>query len=330
MDINSLKIKNMLYQMFILGLDSTTLDENVNLQNALKKGLGGVIFFTKNIQSFEQIKKLTDDIKNCAKYPTFLAIDQEGGRVERSENIFGGKKYLSAKFAAQKGESFLKEQTKQISLDLKMMGMNLNFAPCIDVNTNPNNPIIGERAFSNNAEDVAKFGNIVVKTYLEEGIIPCTKHFPGHGDASVDSHLCLPVIEMSKEELEVNHISPFKKVLSPMVMVAHLHVKAFDEIKIPSSLSKNVVGYLKENLDYNPILITDDMVMGGVLGHNPVDACILAIKAGINILLYRDSDDSTIEIIEKIAELALEDEELAFNIRLSAEKIINFKSNFFV
>lgn len=321
-------ISEKVYQMFILGLDEDYLPQGSNLEKALNKGLGGVILFTKNIESIEQTKKLNDDIRAKATIPPFLSIDQEGGRVERTENIFGGKKFLSAKFAAEKGEDFLIEQTEQISRLLKSMGFNLNFAPCLDVNSNPNNPIIGERAFSDSADNVIKFGKIVAKTYEKEGIIPCTKHFPGHGDASVDSHIALPKIDLGFEEMEKVHIRPFKEVICPMIMVAHLHCTMFDKQEIPSSLSKNVIDYLNNKLEYKGLIITDDMVMGGVSGRNATEAAIKAINAGINILLYRDSKTQTINIIDKIIEKAQNDTELRKKIENSYKKIIFFKKAF--
>lgn len=321
-------IKQKLYQMFILGLEGTELKTNPNIFAALKEGLGGVIFFTQNIQTTKQFKKLINDIKSESLIAPFLSIDQEGGRVERTENIFGGKKYLSAKFAAEKGTDFVKNQTEEISLLLKDFGINLNFAPCLDVNTNSNNPIIGERAFSNDTDEVVKFGNIVVQTYLKNGIMPCTKHFPGHGDASVDSHIALPKIDLSIEEMEKYHIRPFKEVDSPMIMVAHMHCSAFDKEEIPSSLSKNVIGYLREKLNYQGLIITDDMVMGGVLGLDATQACLKAIKAGVNILLYRNSYDETVQIIGNLAKLAETDEELVKNIDASFEKIMEIKNNY--
>lgn len=334
-------LKTKIYQMFILGLEGAELAGNPNLINALQNGLGGVIFFTQNIQTTNQFKKLICDIKEQAAIascdyktdnyfvsPPFLSIDQEGGRVERTENIHGGKKYLSAKYAAQKGEDFLKEQTKQIAKELKDFGINLNFAPVLDVNTNPNNPIIGERAFSSDSDEVIKFGKIVVGTYLENGITPCAKHFPGHGDASVDSHIELPEINLSLEEMEDKHIKPFEKVDVPMIMVAHLHCLAFDKEKIPSSMSKNVLDYLKNELDYKGLIITDDMIMGGSKHHDDTLAAINAIKAGVDILLYRDSHDTTIQIIENIAKHAQNDSLLFENINASYQKIIEFKARF--
>ena len=329
--------------MFILGLEGEDLKDNPNLIKALQNGLGGVIFFTQNIKTPEQFKKLIEDIKKEAKIFPFLSIDQEGGRVERTENIFGSKSHLSAKFAAEKGEDFLKIQTEQISHLLKDFGINLNFAPVLDVNTNPNNPIIGERAFSNDMEEVIKCGKIVVQTYLENGIIPCTKHFPGHGDASVDSHIALPEIDLSLDEMEKTHIKPFKEVPSPMIMVAHLHCKAFDKEVIPSSLSKNVIGYLRNNLNYDGLIITDDMAMEGAkskkqkaksneknsfhISHFTFHA-LQAIKAGVNLLLYRNSYDETIQIIQDLVQIAQKDEELYNNINLSFDKISALKNHF--
>lgn len=318
-------LRQKLYQMFILGLDGDNLGENPNLALALESGLGGVIFFTKNIKTKSQIKELICDIKSKSFIKPFLSIDQEGGRVERTENIHSGKKYLSPMLIVQKGEEFLKKQTEQIATELKTYGFNLNFAPSVDVNTNPSNPIIGERAFSSNTDEVIKYGNLVVDTYVKNGIIPCIKHFPGHGDASVDSHLVLPVFNLSLAEMEDVHIRPFKEIFAPMIMVAHLHCPCFEKEQIPTSLSKNTITYLREKIGFEGLIITDDMVMGGVLGFDASVACAMAIKAGVNILLYRGSDDETIKIIEDLLEVAESDLELRNCIDFSFERIIQFK-----
>ncbi len=312
-----MNLKQKLYQMFILGCDGNGYEQ------ALKEGLGGIIFFTKDIQSVEQFCALTEKIKSEALLPPFLSIDQEGGRVERTENIHHGKKYLSAKYAHSKG--ILKEQTKEIAQELKSYGINLNFAPCIDVNTNPNNPIIGERAFSDNADEVIKCEKIVSQTYRENGIIPCVKHFPGHGDANADSHLTLPRIDLTLDEMQ-EHIEPFRACAKTieMVMVAHLHCTCFEKDVIPTSLSKNAISYLR-NLGFHGIAISDDMIMSGADIEN---ACERGIRAGLNMFIYRNSTPETIEIIEKIAEKAKTDKELQENIEKSYEKIIKLKKLF--
>ena len=315
-------LKEKLYQMFILGTEGGNLDE------ALKNGIGGVIFFTKDIQSDEQFKNLITDIKQKCKIKPFLSIDQEGGRVERTENIHGGKKYLSAKFAYEKGVKFLEKQTQEIAQELKNYGINLNFAPCIDTNTNPNNPIIGERAFSSNPDEVIEAEKIVSSTYRKNGIIPCVKHFPGHGDADTDSHLALPKIDLPLDEMEQTHIKPFKSAIKneiEMVMVAHLHCTCFEKEEIPTSLSKNAIDYLRNNLNFEGVAISDDMIMKGVANFGEVEACEMGIRAGLNMFIYRNCDDKTINIIEKIYQKAIIDDELKKNIEESYLKIQNLK-----
>ena len=320
-------LKEKLYQMFILGTEG---DE---YKKALKQGLGGIIFFTKDIQTKDQFKSLINEIKSESLIPPFLSIDQEGGRVERTENIHNGKKYLSAKFAYQKGLPFLEEQTKEIAQELKDYGVNLNFAPCIDTNTNPNNPIIGERAFSSNPNEVIEGEKIVSDIYSKYGIIPCVKHFPGHGDASTDSHLTLPEINLSMQEMEQSHIKPFKYAVEngiDMIMVAHLHCTCFEKETIPTSLSKNAINYLRKTLNFNGVIISDDMIMKGVAKFGETESALMAIKAGINLLIYRNSKQNTIQIINNIYNIAKKDEELTQKINLSYNKIIELKNKYYI
>ncbi len=319
--IYSMKIIQKLYQMFILGCQGN------NLESALNKGLGGVIFFKDDIISSDDFQKLTAKLACQSEVVPFLSIDQEGGRVERTENIWGRKRYLSQKFAYEKGEAFLKVQTQMIADELKSYGINLNFSPCCDTNTNPKNPIIGERAFSDNPDEVIKGAEIVLGIYEQNGIIPCIKHYPGHGDADCDSHLTLPTINLSLEEMEKTHIKPFKHLVKrgvDMVMVAHLHCTCFNEDVLPTSLSKNAIDYLRQ--DYDGVICSDDMVMRALEDFN--NPCERAIRAGVNLFLYRYSDDKTIQIIEDIAQKAENDKTLQKCIEESYDKIIKLKQKY--
>lgn len=317
-------LRTKIYQMFILGTDGD------GWKNALKSGLGGMIFFTHDITSVEQFRALTSECKKLALIPPFLSIDQEGGRVERTENLHGGKKYWSAMFAYQ--QKILRQQTAEIAEELKSYGINLNFAPCIDVNTNPKNPIIGERAFSTNVKEVINAEKIVSRIYEAHGIIPCVKHFPGHGDASTDSHLSLPQIDLPMSEMEKLHIAPFKSAINggiDLVMVAHLHCTCFDKEVLPTSLSENALKYLRETLNFKGIAISDDMIMKGVSEKfTPLEACVKGIKAGLNMFIYRNSNEEILDTIEKIAELAQSDVLLQEKINDSFEKIIALKKKF--
>lgn len=314
-------MKKMIYQMFILGTD--------NLEQSLKSGLGGVIFFTKDIQSEEQVKNLINDIKLKSIIYPFLSIDQEGGRVERTEKLFP--KRLSAKYAYEKGDIFLTKQSGEISKQLKELGFNLNFAPCVDVNTNILNPIIGERAFSNNPDDVIKGAEIFIKQSVKNGIIPCIKHFPGHGDSDKDSHLTLPQINLSREEVENVHIKPFKYFINAgveMIMIAHLHCTCFDSKTIPASLSKNVIKYLRQNLGYDGVLISDDMIMKGLEQYGNLEAVLKGIAAGLNMFIFRDSKDETLDMIEKLVKIVEKDFSLQNKVFESYKKIISLKQKY--
>lgn len=330
-NIEQLTLKQKINQLFIAGFEGENPDKCKEFQELLKNGLGGVIFFTQNIKSKEQFKNIIKSINQKALMPLFLTIDQEGGRVERTENIHKGKKYLSAKYAAEKGEEFLKKQTEEISKELNDYGINMNFSPVLDVNTNENNPVIGKRAYSNKTDEVIKFASIATETYLNNGIIPVGKHFPGHGDASVDSHKNLPTIDLSFEELENLHIKPFKKAIEqniPAIMVAHVHYPCFDKEEIPSTLSKNIINdYLIEKLGFKGLIISDDMFMGAVQGYSPIEVCIKAINAGINMFIFRSTNKNTLKLVAELEKAILDkriDEKL---INISIEKIFRLKNS---
>ena len=314
-------MKELIYQKFILGCQ--------NLDDALKKGLGGVIFFTKDIKTTEQFKDLIKSIKSKSKIPPFLSIDQEGGRVERTENL--RPKRESARFAFLKGEDFLKNQAEEISKELVEYGVNLNFAPCIDVNTNPKNPIIGERSFGENPNDVIKGMKIFVKASREFGVIPCVKHFPGHGDADKDSHLTLPEMNLSLDEMQKIHLKPFVEAINDnieMIMVAHLYCRCFDNKHIPASLSQNVIGYLRNVMNYKGVIISDDMVMKGVQAFGSLEACLMAINAGVDMFIFRDSDFETLDMIEKLVKIVENDKILQDKVLKSNKRIMDLKKRY--
>lgn len=311
-------MEKLIWQMFILGTG--------NLDTPLKKGLGGVIFFSKDIQTEAQFKNLITSIKNKALIPPLLSIDQEGGRVERTENYRS--KRLSARYAFEKGADFLKAQSEEISSELFELGINLNFAPCIDVNTNPLNPIIGERSFADNPKDVINGMNIFIDASRKFGVIPCVKHYPGHGDADKDSHLTLPRINLSLDEMEKVHILPFKNAIEnniEMIMAAHLHCTCFDKDVIPASLSKNAIGYLRKELKYDGVVISDDMFMKGVQDYGSLEAAVLGIKAGLDMFIFRESDKNTLEMIDELVKIVEKDEFLQKRVFESNKRIERLK-----
>lgn len=324
-------LRNKINQLFISGYSGSDILKCKICSELLKQGLGGVIFFTQNIITKEQIKNNIQKIKQLSLIPPFLSIDQEGGRVERTENIHKGKKYLSAKEAAQKGLEFVQAQTEEICAELKEYGINMNFAPVLDTDTNPNNPIIGIRAYGNNPYDVFKFGQEVFKIHQKEGILPVGKHFPGHGDTSKDSHIEMPIVNIERKDFEKNHLLPFKLAIDvglDVIMVSHVYYTCYDTTPVPASLSKNILtNLLKNELKFDGLVISDDMVMGAV-GNKSKNIFIQGLLSGINMFIYRNSDEKLIQIIDYIEEQAEKNEELNIAISQSFEKVIELKSKY--
>ena len=328
MEIKDLTLKQKINQMFICGYEGLNYTANKYFISMLSNGLGGVIFFSHNIDSENQFKETINNLKNSSSLPLFLSIDQEGGRVERTEKIHKGKKYLSAKFAYDMGLSYLQDQTKQIALELKNYGINMNFAPVLDVNTNINNPIIGERAFSSNPDEVINASKVVLKEYEKYSIITVGKHFPGHGASDKDSHKTLPVIDIPLNDLEQIHIKPFKEAISskiPAIMAAHVIYPALDKDN-PASVSEKIIKELLiKTLNFKGIIITDDMEMNGIKGFTPFEACTKAINAGVNMFIFRNADKPVFDLvnsIEKAVNDKIIDEEL---INISVDKILKIK-----
>ncbi len=332
MDLNNLTLKQKVLQMFISGFNGKNFAVNGYFSEMLQSGLGGVIFFTHNIDSEKQFRTLISDISYNAAIPMFYSIDQEGGRVERTEKIHNGKKYLSAKPAYDMGLSFLQNQTKEIALELKSYGINMNFSPVLDVNTNEKNPIIGERAYSSNPDEVISAGKVVFKEYEKYNIISVGKHFPGHGDANADSHKTLPVIDLSEEELENTHIRPFKELIEagiPAIMAAHVVYPNLDSTNIPASVSEKIItDILIKKLKYEGLIITDYMEMNGIKGFSRIEACKKAINAGVNMFIFRDTTKEIYNLVQDI-ETAVKKGEIDENkINISIDKIIKLKCRY--
>lgn len=329
MDIEKLNLKQKILQMFICGFNGKNFSANEYFTEMLQEGLGGVIFFTHNIESEKQFKDLISDLAYNAKIPMLYSIDQEGGRVERTENIYKGKKYLSAKNAYQMGLSYLQNQTKEIALELKNYGINMNFAPVLDVNTNNENPIIGERAFSSNTEEVINAGKIVFKEYEKYGIISVGKHFPGHGASSEDSHLTLPSINLSEDELKNIHIKPFAELIKeeiPVIMAAHVLYPSLDNSLVPASVSKKIINDILINeLNFKGVIVTDDMEMNGIKSYSRIEACIKAVNAGVNMFIFRNTTKEIYMLVQNMEAAVKKGEINEQNINLSVKKILELK-----
>ena len=270
--------------------------------------VGGVIVFAHNIQDKYQLQRLEKDIHALPGRP-LLCIDEEGGRVARLANneAFGLPRYESMTALAAEGPGAVKKAAKSIGRYLHRYGFDVDFAPVADVNTNPENIIIGPRAFSDDPETAGKMVQIYLKALQKQGVTGCLKHFPGHGDTQADTHLGYAVSHKSREELLSCEMIPFKAGIEAgarMIMSAHVSLPRVTDSDVPSTLSPEVLqGILRGDLGYDGVIITDALEMGAITNAYPVnEACILAIEAGADVLLcvrdYRSAVDAIVAAVE--------------------------------
>jgi beta-N-acetylhexosaminidase len=256
--------------------------------------LGGVILFARNIEGPEQVGELARDAQTLAReLPLWVSTDQEGGRVARLKSPFtvwppmatlgrSGDESLAARFA------------HSLAAELKAVGISLDYTPVLDIHTNSANPVIGDRALSERAEDVARLGSVIIRTLQAEGIAACGKHFPGHGDTSTDSHHELPVIEHPPDRIDRVELVPFRAAIEAEVasiMTAHLFIPALDG-EHPATLSPTIVtGMLKQQLGYGGLVVSDDLEMRAISAqYGTAEATVAAIAAGCDAVLMCGSD----------------------------------------
>jgi beta-N-acetylhexosaminidase len=254
------------------------------------ENIGGVILFANNFKDPAQLAELINSIQALRdEYPLFIAIDNEGGRVFRTRSHLT---QIPAMLELAKLDSpkIVFEVHSIMAKELKLMGVNLNLAPCADILTNPNNKVIGDRSFGTNAETVEKFVSAAIRGLQVHNMMSCAKHFPGHGGTTKDSHFDLPIVKTTKEEMLQNEILPFIKCSKSRVefmMMAHLQVDDIDS-ELPTTLSSKAYEFLREATKFKQIVISDDMEMKAITDRFPTEqAAVMTIEAGADMIEYR-------------------------------------------
>ncbi|OYD09998.1 hypothetical protein CHM34_02470 [Paludifilum halophilum] len=282
---------------------------------------GNVILFSysDNVQTPVQTAKLTNGLQRIAeetrlKIPLLISTDQEGGVVARMTT---GATQLPGNMALGAGRK-LKDSHEAARItgeELRAVGINMNLAPVLDVNVNPDNPVIGVRSYAEDPHLVANMGAAAIRGYqrhsMENRVVATAKHFPGHGDTDTDSHLGLPVIDKSREELERVELVPFRRAIESgidAIMTAHIHVPALDDTpNLPATLSKPIMtGLLRQEMGYDGLIVTDSMTMAGVADYfgGVSQAAVKAVDAGVDIVLLTPAltADEQIEVYQEILE----------------------------
>ncbi len=249
--------------------------------------VGGVILFRRNVGAPADICRLTADLHALPSHP-LVAIDQEGGRVMRLGEPFT--QFPSAAAVGRTGDSELAYRMgRAMAEELAGVGVDLNFAPVLDVHSNPANPIIGDRAFGTDPVLVSEMGIAVMRGLLDGGIIACGKHFPGHGGTAQDSHLELPSVQRSRAELELVELPPFRAAIAagvPMLMTAHVCYPALDA-GAPATLSRRILtDLLRTKLGFDGVVASDDLEMRAIGNHHDIgSAAVATLRAGADALL---------------------------------------------
>jgi len=286
-------LRRQIGQLLIAGFDGHQLP--VELRSLAREfGLGGVILFARNIVDPEQVAELCfEAARLLPDLPLWVSVDQEGGRVARLKAPFT--EWPPMATLGRAGDVALAERfARALAAELKAVGFTLDYTPVLDVLTNPKNPVIGDRALAEKADDVARLGAAIVRTLQGEGIAACGKHFPGHGDTSVDSHHDLPIVEHPPERLREVEFVPFRAAIDARVatiMTAHVLVPALDEQR-PASLSHAIVtGILRDELKYDGLVVSDDLEMKAIAKEYAApEAAVLAIAAGCDAMLICSGD----------------------------------------
>ncbi len=313
--------------------------------DAAERNLGSVIYFDqemadthikgRNIQSPQQVRTLSAKLQGYAKTPLFVTIDQEGGRVNRLKSTYGFPETIShEELGARNDTAFTFDHAELIAKSLVDAGVNLNLAPVVDLDANPNNPIIKgkRRSFHSDPEIVAKHAIEFARAHQKHGVLTCAKHFPGHGSAMGDTHLGYVDVTKTWHERE---LIPFKRLmeagLSEVIMTAHVFNANLDSER-PSTLSKKVLqGILRDKLGYRGVIMSDDMEMKAISGHYGLENAIqFGIEAGLDILCFGNNMSYDLNIGEKVMKIVqqlVESGKLSeARITESYQRVMNLKS----
>lgn len=331
-----MEIREMLGQKLVFGFHGTQLTEEFKALIRRYK-IGNVILFLRNVESASQLRQLCSEIQTLIReetgYPAFIIIDQEGGMVSRlpgdAVNVPG------AMALAATGDPENARLASEITIrQLRGLGANFNMAPVLDVNSNPANPVIGVRSFGDDPERVAAFGCASIAPYENSGVLCCVKHFPGHGDTAVDSHLGLPRVDKTEEELEQLELIPFRRAIAagaPAVMMSHVLFPNIADDQLPCTMSRRMVtDLLRKKLGFGGLILTDCMEMLAIQKHyGTPQGVVAAIRAGVDLAEISSRMDLEEASAKAVNEAAARGELNLQEIQESVERILKFKQQLF-
>ena len=331
--ISKMTLEEKIGQMFQVGFIGTKITSEIS-EMIKDYHIGGIIYFKRNIKSLEQIFNLSNELQilSASKrpgLPLLISTDQEGGMVSR---LVGGTHFPGNMIlGATRNVRLAKKDGQAIARQLKAVGINMDFAPVLDINNNPLNLVIGARSFGGDPLLVANLGVAFIKGMQAEGVITCAKHFPGHGDTAIDSHLDLPVIRHGKEHLEKVELYPFKQAIKvgvDSIMTAHIYFPALEPRKgVPATLSYNVLtGLLRRELGFAGLIISDCMEMKAITNSfGTIEGSVMSIEAGSDMILVSHSLDKQKAAIKAVVKAVKEGRITEKRINQSVLRILKLK-----
>ncbi len=328
----SLSLEEQVGQLFLMGFDGREVSPHVRTL-IQERGVGSLIVFERNAGSPEENADLTHALQQLAaeagRPPLLIAADQEGGWVVR---LTEGNTRFPGNMAqgATRSPELAQEVAACIARELLAQGVNFNLAPVLDVNNNPENPIIGLRSFGASPTLVAQMGDGAIEGYQSHGVAACAKHFPGHGDTDTDSHLDLPVIAHERARLDSLELVPFKRAIAAGVwcmMTAHIVFRSVvGDLNTPGSLSKDVTRILREELGFNGVIVTDCMEMHAVAKrYSFAESAVQAVAAGADLITISHTAESQIEALDAVTEAVADGRISTERINEACERVLRLK-----
>lgn len=311
----------------LTGEDGVTVAGDATRQALENYPVGGIVYFAKNLESQDQVKEMIDNSQKYSSIGLFVATDEEGGVVNRLMDTVGTTYIGSMYYYKDDGDETAYENAYTIANDMSALGFNLDFAPVADVWSNPDNTVIGERAYSDDYAQAAELVGNAVKGFNDGGVMCTLKHFPGHGDTAEDSHYSSAYVHRTKDEIMADEMQPFRSGIeagAEFVMVGHLIVPDIDEV--PATLSyKIATGILRDELKFEGVAITDSFEMESIADNYSVDdAVVMSVKAGMDMILQPKNMTSAVNSIEQ----AVADGELSEDrIDESVRRILTLKES---
>ncbi|KRF18705.1 beta-N-acetylhexosaminidase [Paenibacillus sp. Soil787] len=303
--VTAMTLEEKLGQMIIAGIDEYSM--NVQARELIEVyHVGGIILYKPNVKNTTQLVSLVNELKQTNavnKLPLWLGVDEEGGRVTRLPDEIT--KTPTSRDIGKTGRPALAYHIGQLlGKELNAYGLNMDFAPDLDVNSNPNNPVIGDRSFGSNASIVSSFGVQMMNGLQDQQVVPVVKHFPGHGDTSVDSHVGLPIVQNDLARLRKLELVPFAEAFkhqADAVMVAHILLPKVDA-QNPASMSKKMMtDLLRKEMGFEGLIMTDDMTMGAIIKNYDLgEAAVKSVLAGANIVMVGHEYEKVVTVIDAL------------------------------